>query len=308
MNKCVDIVVTYNRKKLLEENINALLNQTYKEHDVMIIDNASTDGTRELIETKFRDKVIYHNTEKNIGGAGGFAFGLEKAIKTGYEYAWIMDDDSIPEEGALESLIEKAQNVDSDFSFLASLVYWTDGEIFPMNIPGFNYRKKINARFDLIRKYKIMPIDTCSFVGCFINLKFAKKTALPIAEFFIYGDDIEYTERLRKMAPAYLDLDSVIIHKAPTNAGAEISLADETRLDRFYLQSRNGMYIARRNHKICKRIKVIFKRLARIIIESPNKKLKRSWILLKGTISGIFFNPKLKYVEEVNSQEEKDEN
>ena len=59
---------------------------------------------------------------------------MRKAIELGYLYAWIMDDDSIPEKEALQSLVDKGQALDGEFSYLASLVYWTDGKLFDMNV------------------------------------------------------------------------------------------------------------------------------------------------------------------------------
>ena len=56
MNKIVAVVVTYNRKELLEENIKALLNQSYENLDILIIDNASTDGTEEVVKKYVSDK------------------------------------------------------------------------------------------------------------------------------------------------------------------------------------------------------------------------------------------------------------
>ena len=88
---------------------------------------------------------------------------------------------------------------------------------------------------------------------------------MPISEFFIYGDDQEYTARLRKLAPAYLDFDSVIVHKSPSNKGADVASADETRIDRFFYQARNGMYIARKNGKVGRRLRVIGGEKHRII-------------------------------------------
>ena len=302
MKQCAEIIVTYNRKNLLEQNITALLNQTYKEHDIIVIDNASTDGTKELIESFSDKRIIYYNTGENLGGAGGFSYGLEKAIELGYEYAWIMDDDSIPETEALESLIKKSKLIENKFSFIASLVYWTDGTLCNMNIPEYKYKSKLDIKFDLIRKYKIMPIDTCSFVGCFVNLKYAEQIGLPISEFFIYGDDVEYTLRLRKVAPAYLDLDSIIIHKTPYNQGADIATADENRISRYFYQSRNGMYIARKNHTFFKRCVLIVWRFFRIVKKAPNHKLKRIYMLIKGSIFGLFFNPKIKFAQKLSDE------
>ncbi len=297
MFECADIVVTYNRKKMLKENINALLFQTYERHDIIIVDNGSTDGTAELVKN-FQDKRIkYFNTGKNLGGAGGFSYGVKLAIEHGYQYAWLMDDDSIPNKDALESLIYKSKNINNNFSFLASLVYWTDGKIFPMNAPNCNFNHVIEMQYDMIRRNKLIPINNCSFVGCFVNLNIASKVGLPISEFFIYGDDIEYTKRLRGINQAYLDLDSVIVHKAPSNSGADIVTADQSRISRFFYQSRNGMYIARKNRKIHERIIVVLKRARRVVLYSETHKILRLWMLLKGTFSGMFFNPEVEFAD-----------
>ena len=106
MNEVAAIVVTYNRKDLLLgciEHLSALKNA---KADILIIDNASTDGTREALENLIDSQaIIYCNTGANLGGAGGFAFGLKKAMEAGYIYAWLMDDDTIPEKRSLEMLL-----------------------------------------------------------------------------------------------------------------------------------------------------------------------------------------------------------
>lgn len=298
MNKCADIIVTYNRLELLKENIEALLNQTYIEHDILIINNASTDDTENYVLGLTDERIKYYNTGKNLGGAGGFAYGIEKAIELKYKFAWVMDDDSIPEKDALKSLIDKTKVLDNKFSFLASMVYWTDNKIFPMNLPTFKYKRNIKKNLQILSDYKIIEISSCSFVGCFLNIEYAKKIALPISEFFIYGDDVEYTSRLCKEEKAYFDIDSLIIHKAPSNKGADIATAPKERIDRFYLQSRNGVYIARKNHKMFERLLRIFKRFLEILIKAPDNKLKRMRMLFKGSWDGLFFNPELKYYNE----------
>lgn len=69
--KVVAVVVTYNRKELLKECIEALLNKSSKKCDVLVIDNNSNDGTYEYIKKYIDDKkIIYKNTGENLGGAG----------------------------------------------------------------------------------------------------------------------------------------------------------------------------------------------------------------------------------------------
>lgn len=305
MNKKVAAVVTtFNRRDLLKENINALLCQTNK-CDIIIVNNASTDGTEELIQSIKSDKIIYHNTGANLGGAGGFAYGILIGEKLGYEYLWIMDDDSIPKANALESLMRKAEQLSGSFSFLSSLVYWVDGKLFPMNVPRIQFNNYLEE-LDLIKSSMLAPIKSTSFVGCFINTSVSKKIGLPISEFFIYGDDLEYTKRLAKERPCYLDLESMIVHKAPSNIGADVATASEDRIDRFFFQTRNGMYIAKQEGMIAvlKYITRVVGRGKRVIQGSGEKKMKRLFVLAKGLVWGIGFNPKIKFSERIVKNED----
>lgn len=94
-NLICSIMVTYNRKELLLRNIKSLLNQTL-ETDILIVDNHSIDGTKEFLEANGilkKTTVKYLNTGDNLGGAGGFNFGLDYAYKRGYSWFMLMDDD-----------------------------------------------------------------------------------------------------------------------------------------------------------------------------------------------------------------------
>lgn len=119
MNRIAAVVTTYNRLPLLKENIESLLSQSFSKLDIIIVNNNSTDGTEEYVLSLNNDKIKYYNTGANLGGAGGFAFGVKKALELGYDYAWLMDDDTIPDNTALEFLIKSAQHLNNKFSFLA---------------------------------------------------------------------------------------------------------------------------------------------------------------------------------------------
>ena len=77
MNSVIAVVVTYNRKDLLLEALQHLFNQTAP-LDILVVDNASTDGTKEALEP-YMDSIQYLNTGKNMGGAGGFYTGTKWA-------------------------------------------------------------------------------------------------------------------------------------------------------------------------------------------------------------------------------------
>jgi rhamnopyranosyl-N-acetylglucosaminyl-diphospho-decaprenol beta-1,3/1,4-galactofuranosyltransferase len=103
------VVVTYNRKALLCECLDALLKQTRPLDAIYVIDNASTDGTRDLLDERGylrENKIRYFLLPENTGGAGGFAEGLKLAFEAGFEWFWLMDDDVEPYPDGLEQLYQ----------------------------------------------------------------------------------------------------------------------------------------------------------------------------------------------------------
>ena len=107
MNKVAAVVVTYNRIDLLKQCVEALLKQKYP-CDILLVNNNSVDGTEEWaleLVNKF-DNIKYQNTGANLGGAGGFNYGMRWAVEAGYEFVWVMDDDCLPKENCLELFME----------------------------------------------------------------------------------------------------------------------------------------------------------------------------------------------------------
>lgn len=298
MNEIAILVVTYNRKKLLQENIEAILKQTYGKFDYFICDNASIDGTRELVEACMENdgRIHYDHTGANLGGAGGFSYGLKKIVKKGYQYCWMMDDDAVPEPDALERLVRAAELLGKDdFSFLASTVLWTDGTPCKMN----QYTIQTNV-YDHLRATQngLLPIERCSFVGCFVNLDCTRKVGLPIKEFFIYGDDTEYTLRLSQCKNAYMCSGSVIIHKMSVNVRIGVAEALAERIPRYEYEYRNKIYIYR-NHNGFPWIKILLrygKECAKVLIRSKDNKGKRIGVIIKGFFRGLFFHPPIESV------------
>ena len=299
--KILIAVVTYNRKNLLVENIESLFNQSYKNFDILIINNKSTDGT-EMILKEYKDKYKqfdYVTLEKNLGGAGGFNYAVKTAIIQGYEYLWLMDDDTIPEPNALKSLITKGEFLNNKFSYLASVVKWIDGNWCKTNIPK---EKKISEN-DIINLEKgLIEIKSSSFVSCFVNLIESKEFGLPIKEFFIYGDDTEYTSRISKHNPAFLDINSCVIHKMKNNE-VNVKETEKERIPRIFYNYRNNFYIERKKglYEIILFIIKYFYHLFKNIF-FPNKyRFLKIYYMTKGILNGLFFNPKIEYINGKNN-------
>ena len=178
MNKIGIVIVTYNRINLLKKCIECAKKQ--RNVDILVIDNASTDGTDKLFYKKDDHCVSYYNTGKNLGGAGGFNFGIKKAVEKKYEYILVMDDDTILQDNTIAELRKVINSID-DFSFLACKVLWKDGNLCLMNRPKIsnnvlNYHKYIDEG--------VICVDSSSFVGCLLNTKYIKNvyTAKPTME------------------------------------------------------------------------------------------------------------------------------
>lgn len=292
------IVVTYNRSHMLSACLKALRGQTVPCH-VLIIDNASTDDTMQIAAPFLNEQTDYRRMDKNLGGAGGFNAGMRIGTEEGYRYLWLMDDDVLPEPTALEELLAAAEILNGQFGFLSSVALWTDGKECRMN------RQAVNKRFyeqAALLQHGLLTVRQATFVSCFVKSETVRRYGLPIAEFFIWGDDIEYTRRLavREALPCYLAGKSIVVHHMASNSGSDISLESGERLQRYSYAYRNENYLYRQEGAkgilyYCARCGL---HLWRILTQAKDHRLKRSGILLKAFFAGWFFNPKIEYIKE----------
>ncbi len=288
--KILAVVVTYNRKELLCECLEALLHQECSFLDILIVDNASTDGTHEYIEKYLKDKrVIYENTGSNIGGAGGFNYGMKLGVKLGYDYVWLMDDDTIVKKDSLTKLLEADYELKGNYGFLSSKALWIDGNICRMN------RQKIKRNDS-----KYPKIYFASFVSFFIKTSVIKEVGLPIKEFFIWADDLEYSYRVQKQYDCYLINDSEVVHKTSNNIGSNIVLDDE-RIDRYKYAFRNEAYVAHKKGFFASLYQIAKNcyKILRVLFLSKKYKFKKIKLIIHNTIEGFCrFNPKIEYIRD----------
>jgi GT2 family glycosyltransferase len=120
------VIVTYNRIALLKECITAALSQTFSIYKIIIVNNASTDGTADYLKSLDKQRFEVITCNKNTGGAGGFNIGIKKSLEIGADWTWVMDDDTIPFQDALELLVLKS-GVIKNIGFLCSKVLWGGG-------------------------------------------------------------------------------------------------------------------------------------------------------------------------------------
>jgi rhamnopyranosyl-N-acetylglucosaminyl-diphospho-decaprenol beta-1,3/1,4-galactofuranosyltransferase len=217
-NTVAAVVVAFNRKELLAECLRGLLKQICPVDAIYVIDNASSDGTEAYLDEAgllAEPKIHYEALPVNLGGAGGFASGMERAYSAGYTWVWLMDDDAEPFPDALEKFQPFMQEPAT--AALANLKLDTDGGVLIYHVGTVQWRSSA-ALVRLLPDESLtspgkVPIGFSSFIGLLVHRGAIAKIGFPRREFFIHGDDNEYSVRLLRAGNLYLVPSSKIVHK-----------------------------------------------------------------------------------------------
>lgn len=202
------VVVTFNRKELLARCLDVLLAQSYPVDRILVIDNASTDGTREsLIERGYaaNRRVQHIPLPANVGGAGGFHEGFKEALSLKPDWIWAMDDDGLPDRDCLAQLLA-APEMAADFR--GPLVLAQEGVeagrndelAFPGVIENAGRAVPLRTRLDAEREARdgVLVGYAAVFNGVLIHRRAVERLGLPDARFFIWGDEWDYIWRARR--------------------------------------------------------------------------------------------------------------
>lgn len=235
----VAVVVTRDRLSLLRLCLEALRAQSLAPDAILVVDNASSDGTRQALASEFPDVEVLR-LAVNQGATGGFYEGMIAARRMDPEWIWLLDDDSIARPEALERLLG-AQDRLAQLPrpmLLASRVEWTDGNPHPMNMPIVR-RRQLDELIDAAA-VGLVPMRTATWVSLLVRSEAIDRHGLPLKDFFFQADDIEYTARILRSEHGYLVPDSVVEHRTKTAHDAVRGGGN-----RFYFHARNTLYMLR---------------------------------------------------------------
>ncbi|WP_138413983.1 glycosyltransferase family 2 protein [Sinomonas gamaensis] len=281
------VIVSYNRKELLRRCLTSVAAQVPAPDEIIVVDNGSTDGSVELVRSEFPSATLFE-TGSNIGGAGGFAWGVELAISKGHEYAWLMDDDAEPAPDSLAPLLEVAAHADVAPGFLASAVKDEDGdELNPGHLPAVDPSPEKQLR---ARALGCIAITHATFVGVLVNLRMAATMPLPHRDFFIWLDDAEYTRRLARRSVGLFVPESVVKHP--------VKAANPDMAGRLFYYVRNHLWLTKLDTEatglagsVSAKAADLVRFAATILPASRSKKL---WLtsLSRGLWQGLTTSPK----------------
>lgn len=237
------VVVTYNRKERLRACLRALQGQTHPLAGLLVVNNASTDGTARMLDEEF-PAVERLQMAENKGGAGGFHAGFRHVQHKEADWLWVMDDDVEPTPDALEQLFAPGLHRHPGTAGLTSLnVHPSEG---PQ--PGHSgwydpVRMKITGA--PVDGAPVEPVAYSSFAGLLVRAEAARQAGPPRADFFIWGDDMEFCLRLAETGPLYLVRSSVVMHdNVFSKARRPLERPPFSRCWRLYYGFRNRLLIA----------------------------------------------------------------
>jgi GT2 family glycosyltransferase len=293
--RVIAVMVTYNRRELLLEALAAVQAQTRPPDAVIVVDNASTDETAAAVRTRYAS-VRLTELARNTGGAGGFAYGMALALADTADLVWLMDDDTVPEPGALAAMLAAREAASAGHpsagnpTLIASRVLWTDGRPHPLNTPRV---KPFAGKAEKAGAAAVgcVPIRSASFVSILVDAAECRRRGLPQADYFLWNDDFEFTTRVLRGNTGLLCPASVVVHKTAT-----FGSTDADPGPRFFYEVRNKVWTLKTRAPLAPAERVLYggatlRRWARTFVRSSDRRELAS-CLVRGLSAGLRTRPR----------------
>ncbi|MCX8128610.1 MAG: glycosyltransferase family 2 protein [Clostridia bacterium] len=237
------IILTYNGIKNTIDCIESLKKQTYKNYDIVLVDNKSEDYTVEIVKARFRNVLVIENME-NLGYAGGNNVGLSYCISMGYKYVFVINNDITLEPDALEKLIHFSESHND-----VCVVGPVNHSFFNKEETQFLYSSLLMEKYEF-RVYtdaengrKEYETDYVNGAAMLIKTQVLKDIGLFDDNYFLFWEESDLCLRIRRHGYKCMVLtDSVIYHKE----SASFSDTNYSPLKNYYLQ-RNKLYFFKKN-------------------------------------------------------------
>ncbi|MDP1884136.1 MAG: glycosyltransferase family 2 protein [Candidatus Moranbacteria bacterium] len=217
------IILDYNGGDLLRNCLESVSRVDYGNLSVIVVDNASTDGSLEMSKVVFPEAVVIRN-EKNLGFAGGNNVGIKYALENKADYVLLLNQDTEVEPDFLKKLVQ-ASGENPEAGILSPLIFWkrTDevwfsgGWVNWLNMKSYHSKKAGSGK----------PFKSGFITGCsmFVKKDVFEKIGLLDDKFFLYWEDADFSYRAKKAGFATLVVpESVIYHFEISKAPAGMKL------------------------------------------------------------------------------------
>jgi GT2 family glycosyltransferase len=214
---------TFNDVDVIEQLLDALRRQTRPLDAVLLVDNASSDGTS---DKAFSENITVVRNSQNLGPSGAIRIGFAHALEQLFDWTWILDADSVPEPDALEKLIAFFEGLSlaerEQVCFLNCLPLTVTGEVKQHPLSFAKAGIEVRA---LERVREFTQCDFTLWSGSLYRMAAVRRIGMPTADYVIDVGEFEYGYRARQLGfTSYIVHRGVIHHDVGRTPGAVTSL------------------------------------------------------------------------------------
>ena len=256
------VLVNFNSPRLTIECLKSLDGISYKNYEIIVVDNASVDDSVERLEKLSSSKVHLIKSKENLGFSGGNRLGVEKALSMGATYVLLLNNDTEVDSFFLDELIKYS---DANTVTIPKILYFEKknflwyggGKIVPhkgkMEHLGLG---KEDCLDDINAKYCDFATGCC----CLIHRDIINEIGLFDELFFMYYEDADFCIRLKYAGKKILYVpSSKIWHKVSSSSGGEMS-----PLSVYYME-RNRLLLLRKHWRMFFPLGILYVFFSRVL-------------------------------------------
>lgn len=257
--KVAVIILNWNKKADTLRLLGSLQRINYDNHYILVVDNASTDGSAEAVREQFPGVELIINTD-NLGGTGGFNSGMRYALANrDYKYIWLLDNDAEVESGTLRELVE-AMEEDGTIGIAGSRIIDSDRRDITVEAGAFVRRDSIGVQ-PLYRNTRnlnvasgVMEVDYVAICSALARTSALERVGLMDERFFFFWDDMDWGLQFKENGFKVVSvLSSVVYHPAFTEKRG--ILAD------YYYGNRNSLLTYTKHMNLKSRLSIFYRYL-----------------------------------------------
>lgn len=245
------VVVTHRRPQLLAESLKALASQTRTPDHVIVVDNDNDSAVAELVAAQ-PVPCSYLGSQRNLGGAGGFALGMLHALASGADWVWLADDDGRPADNSvLSALLDcAAKHQLAEVSPMVCNIDDPSRLAFPLR-RGLVWRRQVSELRSGAAGEDLLPGIASLFNGALFTADALDAVGVPDLRLFMRGDEVEVHRRLARSGLAFgTCLNAAYLHPCgseefkPILGGKMHAQYPDSPVKRFYTYRNRGYLMA----------------------------------------------------------------
>lgn len=301
LNKVAIIILNWNSYEDTYECLKSIENLDFKDFTVFLVDNNSQDNSFEKLKNAYAHKnefnfnIEFIENNENLGFAGGNNQGIKKAYDQGYQYFWLLNNDTIVEKSSLSALINVFK-LDKDIGIVGSkILYYSTNKIWFAG-GKINYftgaTKHIGIKEEDLGQYNTLcEVDYITGCSLCFSRSMLEKTGYMIEDYFLYYEETDWNIRAKKHGfKIVYTPESVVYHKVSASSGG----IENPKPYTAYYDLRNAIVMIKRTQKplnyyltLLYSIYKAFKHLVKIIVRKQDNKILRTKYIIRGLLDGI---------------------